>query len=181
MCRSAADGGQRCAAHTRPAFQRALTTAHQPGHEAAFDAAAIEHATTRQGRSEVEALLAFATEPRTRLRIENLLAQADQLRARRSAVTAEVTQRLQAHRGTGGRGAEGGGAGGRRTGGAGHTGTPAHPADTADQPTHLRLIHTATEVPCDTCNGTGLDYDEYWGCDDCGGTGVEPADTATAQ
>ena len=97
MCQSAAQGGQRCSSSTRPAFQHALATANREGYEAEFDNAAIEHATTRQGRDEVEALLTFATNDRIRLRIENLLAQADQLRARREAVNAEVNQQIAAH------------------------------------------------------------------------------------
>lgn len=157
MCKSASDGGQRCAAHTRPAFQRALTRAHQPGHEAAFDNAAIEHASTKQGRTEVEALLTFATDTRTRLRIENLLSQGDRLRAQRQVVTAEVTQQLQAHQG-------------------GRTGTAPAP-DTSDAPS-LRLVHSTNQITCETCRGTGLDYDEYWGCEDCGGEGVVPATSA---
>lgn len=148
MCKSAAQGGQRCAAHTRPAFQRALPTAHQEGHEANFDNAAIEHATTKQGRVEVEALLTFVSNERTRLRIENLISQADQLRARRNAVTAEVNQQTREHR---------------------------DGATAQADPPRLRLVHSATEIPCSTCYGSGLDYDEYWGCEDCGGSGVEPA------
>lgn len=143
MCKSAAEGGQRCAGHTRPAFQRALPKANTPGHEAEFDQAAIEHATTTHGRDEVEALLAFANGPRAQLRIENLLLQADQLRARREAVTAEVNQLVREHQ-----------------------------EAAADTPT-LQLVHSAPEVACDTCGGSGLDYDGYWGCEDCGGTGIE--------
>lgn len=43
MCRSIEDGGQRCAAHTRPRFEAAT-----PG-TAEWDAAAAEYAATRQG------------------------------------------------------------------------------------------------------------------------------------
>ena len=155
MCKSAAEGGQRCATHTRPAFQRALATANTPGHEVEFDNAAIEHATTKAGREEVEALLTFTTDSRARLRIENLLAQGDQLRARRDAVNAEVGQQLL----------------GLRGGGA--------TADSDTQPA-LRLVHSATEVPCEVCEGSGEDWDGYWGCEACDGSGVQPAPKAPA-
>lgn len=50
MCQSQAEGGQRCAAGTRPEFDKQW--AERPG-SADFDRAAIEHATTATGYHEV--------------------------------------------------------------------------------------------------------------------------------
>lgn len=49
MCRSTAQGGQRCAAHTRPAYQQAVFGT------ANWDHAAAEHASTRTGEKEMQA------------------------------------------------------------------------------------------------------------------------------
>lgn len=55
MCRSTRDGGQRCAAHTRPAYEAA--TFGTP----AWDAAAAEHASTPSGAVALTTALAQAT------------------------------------------------------------------------------------------------------------------------
>jgi hypothetical protein len=64
MCKPKADGGRRCAAHTRPAFLSTLTAlraAHGPMKQAeavvAGMAAATEHALTPKGNREMQALL----------------------------------------------------------------------------------------------------------------------------
>jgi hypothetical protein len=66
MCKSQAEGGQRCSAHTRPAFEsarQAVTDAIASGetHLAAdlwtkYDKAAAEHASTTAGQAEIVAL-----------------------------------------------------------------------------------------------------------------------------
>jgi uncharacterized protein with HEPN domain len=55
MCDSIAEGGQRCAAHTRPRFERAV-----PG-TAAWDDAAADYAATPAGHTELQRLLDVAT------------------------------------------------------------------------------------------------------------------------
>ena len=54
MCYSLADGGQRCAAHTRPAYQRATFGTPE------WDEAAAQYASTQTGRMELAASLAAA-------------------------------------------------------------------------------------------------------------------------
>lgn len=63
MCKSAAEGGQRCSAHTRARFDKAtdnLAVAAATGDperiqqaRAAWETAAVEHASTREGRNEL--------------------------------------------------------------------------------------------------------------------------------
>lgn len=52
MCRSTVEGGQRCASHTRPAFESAA-----PG-TVEWDAAAAQYASCPTGRADLEAMLA---------------------------------------------------------------------------------------------------------------------------
>ena len=49
MCKAASDGGQRCAAHTRPAYRAATLGTPQ------WDRAAAQYATTPTGRRDIEA------------------------------------------------------------------------------------------------------------------------------
>lgn len=65
MCQSAAEGGRRCAAHTRPGFQRALATfgCEPDGSKRArlveeHKAAIIDHALTPKGKVEVDEAIA---------------------------------------------------------------------------------------------------------------------------
>ena len=54
MCKSAAEGGQRCASHTRPAYHQATPGTHE------WDAAAAAYGSTRNGRVELRAYKAAA-------------------------------------------------------------------------------------------------------------------------
>lgn len=56
MCKSIADGGQRCAAHTRPRFEAAAPGTRE------WDEAAAEYAATREGRARLAELVAAAAE-----------------------------------------------------------------------------------------------------------------------
>lgn len=56
MCKSAADGGQRCASHTRPAYHQATLGTPE------WDAAAAAYGSTRLGRIELRAYQAAAVE-----------------------------------------------------------------------------------------------------------------------
>lgn len=53
MCRSVAEGGQRCAAHTRPAYTAALRAVvdEEPGAAERLMKASVEYASTREGRA----------------------------------------------------------------------------------------------------------------------------------
>lgn len=60
MCQSQADGGKRCAAHTRPAFKKAmsalLAAAPGPERDRTYDehrARLLDHASTRTGLNEL--------------------------------------------------------------------------------------------------------------------------------
>lgn len=64
MCKSVAEGGQRCAAHTRPAYEAA--TPGTPG----WDAAAAAYASTPTGRTELEGELDRAVEAHTKSLID---------------------------------------------------------------------------------------------------------------
>lgn len=64
MCQSQAEGGRRCAAHTRPAYRQAVEKALDPPGYSLFGvrqareegrAAVLAHASTPTGRVEVEA------------------------------------------------------------------------------------------------------------------------------
>lgn len=92
MCQSQADGGQRCAAGTRPEFEKQW--AERPG-SAEFDRAAIEHATTATGYHEV---LAKASEVRTSYGRERIIALAERglaERERRGNINAAVAFELE--------------------------------------------------------------------------------------
>lgn len=77
MCQSAADGGRRCAAHTRPGFTRALATfglepdgSKRARLVEAHKGAVIDHALTPKGKTEVDEAIvrieaAYAARPAT--------------------------------------------------------------------------------------------------------------------
>lgn len=58
MCRSKAEGGQRCAAHTRPLYEGWLEVVKEKPMDSTalveFSSAAREHATTVKGAEEIE-------------------------------------------------------------------------------------------------------------------------------
>lgn len=92
MCQSQAEGGQRCAAGTRPEFEKQW--AERPG-SAEFDRAAIEHATTATGYHEV---LAKADEVRSAYGKERIIRLAEQglvERERRGNINAAVAFELE--------------------------------------------------------------------------------------
>ena len=94
MCQSRAEGGRRCAAHTRPRFIRALAAIDTPGGQVAFDEAAIEHATTPSGRGDVEAL-SEGRDVRTKIRVESILREATRRVDERRSIE-EAVQRQRA-------------------------------------------------------------------------------------
>lgn len=92
MCQSQAAGGQRCAAGTRPEFDKQW--AERPG-SAEFDRAAIEHATTATGYHEV---LAKADEVRSAYGRERIISLAERglaERERRGNINAAVAFELE--------------------------------------------------------------------------------------
>ena len=91
MCQSRAEGGRRCAAHTRPRFLRALNNIGSPGGQETFDEAAIEHATTPTGYAEVEAL-SEGRNVGVKVRVDSILREATRRRDRRRSVE-EAVQR----------------------------------------------------------------------------------------
>ena len=83
MCTSQADGGQRCAAHTRPAYQAATFGT------AEWDAAAAAYASTPTGRVELASSLAAAEaaeDIRSAVAFEHALREGARLRERSAAV-----------------------------------------------------------------------------------------------
>ncbi len=94
MCQSRAEGGRRCAAHTRPRFLRALNDIGSPGGQATFDEAAIEHATTPTGHTEVQAL-SEGRDVGVKARVDSILREAVRRRDRRRSVE-EAVQRQRA-------------------------------------------------------------------------------------
>lgn len=92
MCQSQAQGGQRCAAGTRPEFDRLW--AERPG-SMDFDRAAIEHATTATGYHEV---LAKADEVGSTIGKERIIRLAEEglaVRERRGNINTAVAFELE--------------------------------------------------------------------------------------
>lgn len=88
MCQSIADGGLRCAAHTRPAYQTAEFGT------SAWDAAAAAYASTPTGRVELAGSLAAAEaagDIRSAVAFEHAIAEGARLRERAAAVRDALT------------------------------------------------------------------------------------------
>lgn len=68
MCQPQSAGGQRCSSHTRAALDRATTHLNatppgapgRPAAEARWDTAAVEHASTPTGHTDIHRLIAAA-------------------------------------------------------------------------------------------------------------------------